>query len=64
MTPAVRCANCEMPMCDKCTELDKKIAHLQDLVARILDPQTTEGIKNRIAEILKQKTLLHPDQEQ
>jgi hypothetical protein len=30
-------------MCDKCTELDPKIAHVEDLAARLLDPQAARS---------------------
>jgi hypothetical protein len=51
-------------MCDKCTEIDGRIAHLRELAARLVDPQTIEGIKRLIEEMLAQKAALHPDQEQ
>jgi hypothetical protein len=42
-------------MCDKC--IDKKIAHFEDLAARLLDTQTVEAIKKLIEEMLAEKTL-------
>lgn len=49
-------------MCDKCDEIDRKIAHFKDLAARILDPQTRDGIAELIAEQEAQKATLHPEQ--
>jgi hypothetical protein len=50
-------------MCDKCTELDQKIAHFQMLAERIWDPLTVEGLKNLIEERRNQKAALHPEQQ-
>ena len=47
-------------MCDKCTELDKRIAHFKDLALRIMDPQTLEGARKLIEELHAQKAALHP----
>jgi hypothetical protein len=57
-------ANAEVPMCDKCSEIDRKIAHFKDLAVRILDPQTLDGIAALIAEQEDQKATLHPEQEE
>ena len=51
-------------MCDKCTDIDAKIAHLTELVAPLLDPQTVEGVGKLIEEMLAQKALLHPEGEE
>ena len=51
-------------MCDKCSEIDRKIAHFKDLAVRILDPQTLDGIAALIAEQEDQKATLHPEQEE
>ena len=48
-------------MCDKCTELDKKIEHYQKLAARIFDPPTIEGINKLIEEMQAEKAKLHPE---
>jgi hypothetical protein len=48
-------------MCDKCTEIDAKIAHFTELAARLSDAPTIEGIKKVIKEKLDQKALLHPE---
>jgi hypothetical protein len=48
-------------MCDKCTELDKKIEQYKELAARLLDPPTIEGIKKLIDEMVERKAQLHPE---
>jgi hypothetical protein len=48
-------------MCDKCSELDKKIEHLQTLAQRVLD-MTTDGIAELVRELREEKKKLHPDQ--
>jgi hypothetical protein len=42
-------------MCDKCSELDKKIK-------RVLDQMTTDGTAELVRELLEEKKKLHPDQ--
>ena len=49
-------------MCDKCNELDKKIAHYAKLSASITDQLTVERLIAMIAEMEAQKTALHPEQ--
>jgi len=53
----------DMPMCDKCEELDKKIEHYRNLMARVADPQTQEGVGKLIEEMQAQKAALHPERE-
>jgi hypothetical protein len=50
-------------MCDKCSELDKKIEHLETLAQRVLDQMTTDGIAELVRELRDEKKKLHPDQE-
>ena len=50
-------------MCDKCTELDRRIGHLKDLATRVLDQMTTDGIAKLIQELLDQKAMLHSEEE-
>ena len=64
VTPANRCANAVAAMCDKCTELDKKITHFQKLIKGVLDPQTVEGLNKLIKERQAQKAALHLEQKQ
>jgi hypothetical protein len=42
-------------MCDKCSEIDRKIAHYKDIAASILDGLLTERIEAMIAELLAAK---------
>lgn len=48
-------------MCDRCAELDEKIAHLQLLSGRITDRMTREAIAFIVAEYEAQKRQLHPE---
>jgi hypothetical protein len=50
-------------MCDKCTELDKRITHFKDLAMRIRDPQTLEGARKLIEDLHAQKAALHSEQQ-
>ena len=66
-SPAVHVVPCSPAghaMCDKCTELDRKIEHLQDLATRMLDQMTTDGIAKLIQKLLDQKAKLHSEEEQ
>jgi hypothetical protein len=51
-------------MCDKCSEIDRKIAHYKDIAASILDDLLTERIEAMIAELLAAKKLLHPTEQE
>jgi hypothetical protein len=48
-------------VCDKCKELDKKIAHFADLAARLSDPPTIAAAKKIIEEMQAEKAQLHPE---
>jgi hypothetical protein len=48
-------------MCEKCTELDKKIGRYRVTLARVPDPQLAEGIAKLIEEMQVQKAALHPE---
>jgi hypothetical protein len=50
-------------MCDKCSEIDRKIAHYKDIAASIMDDFLTERIETMIAELLAAKERLHPPQQ-
>jgi hypothetical protein len=56
-------ANAEPDVCDRCEELDKKIAHFRQLAARVLDPLLTEGVGKMIEEMEAQKATFHPEQQ-
>jgi hypothetical protein len=49
-------------MCDKCAELDGKIAHYRKLASGISDRLTLDGIEDRIKEMEAQKVQFHPEQ--
>jgi hypothetical protein len=49
-------------MCDKCTELDRKMEHYRSLASRINDQFTIDRIKELIARLETEKTALHPEQ--
>jgi hypothetical protein len=48
-------------MCEKCTELDKKIEHYRQLSTWVLDQRTQEGIAILITKYCADKKALHPD---
>jgi len=49
-------------MCDKCVDLDKRIAHLRNMATRLRDQQMLDGISALIAELEAQKATLHDGQ--
>ena len=50
-------------MCGKGGELDEKIDHYRNLMARVTDRQTNEGIGKLIEDMQAQKAVLHPERE-
>jgi hypothetical protein len=50
----------ELPMCEKCTELVKKIEHCERIAASITDQLTIDRIKMLIEELRTRKAGLHP----
>jgi hypothetical protein len=46
-------------MCEKCVELDKKIAHYQRLASRFTDQALLDGIKELTEQANAQKAALH-----
>ncbi|MDF0518411.1 hypothetical protein P0R31_14330 [Bradyrhizobium yuanmingense] len=48
-------------MCDKCAELDEKIEHYRAILSRVTDQIALNGISELIAELLAEKTGLHPE---
>lgn len=48
-------------MCEKCVQLDQKIAHCRALAARLTDQQTLDGIAVLIERYYLQKKALHPE---
>jgi hypothetical protein len=51
-------------MCDRCVELDHKIAHYQRLASRFTDQGLLDGIKELTERAEDQKAALHPEQTQ
>lgn len=49
-------------MCEKCTELDKKIEHYKKLSTWVLDQSAQEGIRFLIAKYHDDKKALHSEQ--
>ena len=47
-------------MCEKCTELESKVAHYREMATRIQDELTLEGITRLIAEAIAKIAALHP----
>jgi hypothetical protein len=48
-------------MCEKCIEIDGKIAHYNKLSSLIADQQTLDAIKLLIARMEAEKQALHPE---
>jgi hypothetical protein len=51
-------------MCDKCTDIDEKVAHYSDLASRLLDQLVLERLEALIADLLRAKETLHPKAEE
>jgi hypothetical protein len=51
-------------VCDRCVELDSKIAHYQRLASRFTDQGLLDGIKELIERAKDQKAALHPERTQ
>ena len=49
-------------MCDKCDELDKKIARYLALSRQLADPITNEQTNKLIEDLKAEKVALHPEQ--
>jgi hypothetical protein len=52
-----------VPMCEKCSEIDKTIARYQRVLLAIDDRITVDRTKELIAELQAQKAELHPEPE-
>jgi hypothetical protein len=48
-------------MCEKCTELDRRIQHLKRMVEQLADQQTIAAASGMIKEMEDQKVRLHTD---
>lgn len=47
-------------MCEKCREIDERVAHYRLLAARLTDRQTLEAIQQLIDTLEREKAVLHP----
>jgi hypothetical protein len=52
-------ANAEVPMCDKCVEIDERIEHYRSIATRVHDELTREGIAALIADLEAKKASFH-----
>jgi hypothetical protein len=50
-------------MCEKCVELDKKLAQYRRIASSITDQLTIARINKAIEDAVAEKGKLHPDQE-
>ena len=50
-------------MCEKCIEIDRRIARLKAIATQLLDQATVEAANQLIAEMEAHKKALHPEQE-
>jgi hypothetical protein len=51
-------------MCEKCVEIDEKIAHYLRLSSRLTDQPTVDGINDLIERMKVEKAALHPERQQ
>jgi hypothetical protein len=51
-------------MCEKCVEIDDRIATYQRIASRIIDQPTIDGAKRLIAELQAKKAELHPERKE
>jgi hypothetical protein len=50
-------------MCERCEEIDAKIAHYRRIMGHITDQQFNDRATELIAELEAHKKALHPEQE-
>ena len=50
-------------MCEKCKELDEKIAHYSRFAAVAFDPLTTERVKRFIDDLQRIRDAMHPNEQ-
>jgi hypothetical protein len=58
---AAHARSAELPMCEKCVEIDKNIERYRRIQRTIVDQVTVDRIKELIAELVAQKAALHPE---
>jgi hypothetical protein len=56
-----RCCGLSPIMCEKCRELDQKIARYRQIAERVLDAQLTDGLAKLIEEAEAEKVALHAE---
>ena len=54
------CCMRNFEMCDRCTELDRKIEHYRQIAAQVIDKVTFDRIEKLVADLQAQKVTLHP----
>jgi hypothetical protein len=59
---APTCNEAGITMCEKCDEVDRKIAHYRELASRVLDQQTQDGIAELIEKATAEKAAFGCDQ--
>jgi hypothetical protein len=47
-------------MCERCREINERVAHYQLSAARLTDRQALEGIQHIIGKLEQEKAALHP----
>jgi hypothetical protein len=50
----------ELRMCEKCVEIDRRIALLKKMIEQLADPATVETANKMIEEMEARKVQLHP----
>lgn len=66
MTESALCSRLEMygeSMCEKCTELDEKIAHYRRFTTYAFDALTTERIRGMLDDLQQKRNSVHPSDE-
>jgi beta-phosphoglucomutase-like phosphatase (HAD superfamily) len=51
-------------VCEKCLEIDAKIATYQRIASSITDQPTIDGAKQLVADLQAQKAALHPERKE
>jgi len=67
MTESALCSRLEMcgePMCEKCTQLDEKIAQYRRFTTYAFDPLTTERIRTCLDDLQQKRDSMHPADEE
>jgi hypothetical protein len=54
-------ANAELPMCERCVEIDKDLARYKRLRLQIMDSPAAEAADRLMAKLEEEKAALHPE---